>query len=56
MHQQSKLMKINVMINFEVNVVEMIKNKIQHKIHHTKIMSKHATNPLKNGCVTGNKK
>ena len=55
MHQLSKILKINVKINMEVNVVDMIKNKLKNKILHTKIRSKHASNPLKYGCVTENK-
>ena len=55
MHQLSDLLKINVKINLEVNVVDMTKNKLKNKIFHTIIRSEHASNPLKYGCVTGNK-
>ena len=33
----------------------MTKNKLGNKIFHTKIRSKHASNPLQYGCVTENK-
>ncbi len=33
----------------------MIKNKLENKIHHTKIRSRHASNYLQYGCVTVNK-
>ena len=37
MQQVSNILKINVKINLEVNVVDMTKNKMKNKIHHTKI-------------------
>ncbi len=46
MHQLSNILKINVKINFEVNVVDTTKNKLKNKIHHTKIRSRHASNSL----------
>jgi len=54
MQQQSKILKINVKMNLQLNLVNMTKNK-KNKIHHTKIKSGHASNSLKNGCDTGNK-
>jgi len=56
MHQLSNLLKINVKINSEVYVVDMTKNKFKNKFLHTKIWSRHASHPLKYGCVIGNKK
>jgi len=56
MQQLCKILQVNVKINLEVNVVDMTKNKLKNKIHHTKIRSRHASNPLQYGCVTGNKK
>ena len=53
MHKLSKILKITVKINLEVNVADMTKNKLENKILHTKIRSRHASNPLKYGCVTG---
>ncbi len=44
------------MINFEVNVVDMTKNKLENKFLHTKIRSKHASHTLQYGCVTEKKK
>jgi len=55
MQQVSKIVKINIKINLEVNAVNMTKNKLKSKIHHTKIRSIHASNPFKYGCVHGNK-
>ena len=51
----SDLLKINVTINLEVNVVNMTTNRLKNKILHTKIRLRHASNPLKNGCATGKK-
>ncbi len=42
-------------MNLEVYVVDMTKNKLKNKIHHTKIRSRHASNPFKCDCVIGNK-
>ncbi len=50
-----KILKFNVIINLEVNVADMTKNRIKNKILHIKNMSKHACNPLKHNCVIGNK-
>jgi len=55
MHQLNNLLKIKVKIYLEVNVADMTKNRLKNKILHTKIRSRHAFNPLKYGCVTGNK-
>ena len=55
MQQQSKILTINVTINLEVNVADMTKNRLKNKILHTKISSRHASNPLRYDCVTGNK-
>ena len=33
----------------------MTKNKLKNRIHHTKVRSSHAFNPIKYGCVTENK-
>ena len=55
MQQQSDLLKMNVKIIFEVNVVDMTKNKLTCKICHTKIRFRHGCNPLQCGYVTGNK-
>jgi len=55
MHQLSNLLKFNVKINIEMTVADMTKNKLQNKIHHTKIRSRHASNSLQCGCVTENK-
>jgi len=54
LHELSNILKINVKINLEVNVVDMTKNILQNKILHTKIRSRHAFNPLQYGCVTKN--
>jgi len=54
MHQLSNQLKINVKINFEINVVDMTNNKYKNKIVHTKIRSRHAANPLKYSVITGN--
>jgi len=51
----SNILKINVKINLEVNVVDMTKNKLKNMIHHTKNRSTHASNPFKYDCVIGNK-
>jgi len=50
-----KILKVNVKINLKVNVSDKTKNRLQNKIHHTKIRSRHASNPFKYDCVTGNK-
>jgi len=55
MHQLSDLLKINVKTILEVNVADMTTNRLKNKILHTKLRSRHASNPLKYGCVTGNK-
>jgi len=55
MQQVSKILKVNVKINLEVNVVDMTKNKFKNKIHHTKNRSTHASNSFKYDCVNGNK-
>ena len=55
MQQLSKILKNNVTINLEVNVVDMTKNKLKNKIHHTKNLSRHASNTFKYDCVNGNK-
>ena len=55
MQQLSNIVQINVEILLEVNVVEMTKNKLENKIHHTKVRSRHASNPFKYDCVIGNK-
>jgi len=55
MHQLSNILKFNVKINFEVNVADMTKNKLQNKILHTKIRSRDASNYLQYCCVTENK-
>ena len=54
MQKLSNILQINVEMNLEVNVVDMTK-KLKHKIDHTKIRSRHASNPLKYDCVIGNK-
>ena len=56
MHQLFDLLKINVKLNLEVNVVNMTTNKLKNKIPHTKIRSRHASNPLNYDCVTVNKR
>ena len=55
MQQVSKIVKINVKMNLEVNVADMTKNRLENKILHTKDRSRHASNPLKYDCVTGKK-
>jgi len=55
MQQLSNILKINVKINLEVNVVDMTNNKLKNKIHHTKNRSTYASNPFKYDCVNGNK-
>jgi len=55
MHQLSDLLKINVKINLEVNLADMTTNRFKNKILHTKLRSRHASNPLKYGCVTWEK-
>jgi len=42
MQQLSKIMKINVTINLEVNVADMNKNRLENKILHTKIRSRYS--------------
>ena len=54
MQQLSKIPQINVKINLEVNVTDMTKNRLNNEILHTKIRSRHASDPLQYGCVTGN--
>ena len=54
MQKLSNVQQINVKIQLEVNVVDMTKNTLKNKFHHTKIRSRHASNPLKYGYITGN--
>jgi len=49
MQQLSKILKVNVKIHLEVNVVDMIKNRSKNKIHHMKNRSRPASNALKLG-------
>ena len=46
MQQWSHILKINVKIYLEVNAVDITKNRLKNKIHHTKIRSRHTANPL----------
>jgi len=55
MQQLSKIPQINVKINLEVNVTDMTKNRLKNKIHHTKNRPRHASNSIKDECITGNK-
>ena len=55
MQQLSNKLKINVKINLELNVADMTKNKLKNKIHHTKVRSRHASNPFKHDCVIAKK-
>ncbi len=55
MHQLSDQQKINIKISLVLNVANTIKNRFKNKILHNKIRSRHASNPLKYGCVTVNK-
>jgi len=55
MQKLSNILQTNVKINLEVVVLDMTKNKLKNKIHHTKIRSRHASNPFKHDCVIGNK-
>ncbi len=52
MHKLSNILKITVKINLEVIVANMTKNKLQNKVHHTKIGLTDACNLLQYGCVT----
>ena len=55
MQQMSNLLKFNVKIILEVNVVDVTNNKMKNKIHHTKNRSTYASNTLKYGCINENK-
>ena len=50
------MLKITVKMDLEKNVANMNKNKLKNMILHTKNRSRHASNPLKYDCVTGNKR
>ena len=54
MHQLSNIVKINVKIDLEVNIVDMTK-KLANKILHTKTWLTHAYESLQYGSVTENK-
>jgi len=54
MQKLSNLLRINVIINLEMNAADITKSKLENKIYHTKIRSRQASNSLQYGCVTGN--
>ena len=45
MHQLSNILKINAKNQYEMNVANTAKNKLENKILHTKIRLTHAFNP-----------